>query len=298
MTKINSAHAIAKLKVIFARFGLPLTITADNGRQFISQDFKQYCVTNNITLNSTIPYWPQQNGEVERQNRSLMKRLAISQEAKRDWVNDLHDYLIMYRSTPHSTTMKTPSELMYGWNIRDKLPSIQQPKEIDEELHDRDKEKKERGKLYADKKRRARTSDIMIGDNVLLKRQMSTNKLSTTFEPTTFRVIEKHGPEVLVENTETKTQYRRNVAHVKKIQTDSAESSESEAAINEDISDPHDEANNIPPIQAPAENPSQAPAIDPGFRAPATKRSSEQLEETATKRTRTRPTRFNDYKLT
>lgn len=48
----------------------------------------------------------QQNGEVERQNRSILKRLTISQATDSDWKDDLNKYLIMYRSTPHSTNGK------------------------------------------------------------------------------------------------------------------------------------------------------------------------------------------------
>lgn len=68
MTKIDSTETIKRLQTIFARFGLPLSITADNGRKFVSGEFRDYCETHNIILNSTTPYWPQQNGEVERQN--------------------------------------------------------------------------------------------------------------------------------------------------------------------------------------------------------------------------------------
>lgn len=282
MTKIDSFKAIERLKIIFARFGFPLSITADNGRQFVSQEFKQYCDTNNITLNSTIPYWPQQNGEVERQNRSLLKRLAISQEMKRDWIQDLNEYLLMYRATPHSTTLKTPSELLFGWNIRDKLPSVYQPKEIDEELQDRDKETKEKGKRYADMKRHAKISDIKVGDKVLLKRQIQTNKLSTTFEPTTFKVVERKGSELLVENTETKTQYRRNVAHTKKIVDEPADEMELDSG-------------EIPDSERTSEQNSSLPQASTS--KSITEDKAQVSDEVPAKRNRTRPSRFNDYSL-
>lgn len=112
MTKIDSSATIEKLEEIFARFGNPLSITADNGPQLISAEFKSFCQDNAIQLIFTTPYWPEQNGEVERQNRSLLKRLVISQETnKQNWRRDLLEYLMMYRSTQHSTTMKTPSEM-------------------------------------------------------------------------------------------------------------------------------------------------------------------------------------------
>lgn len=216
MTKIDSIEAIKRLKVIFARFGNPLSIKADNGRQLISAEFKNYCEINNIRLIHTIPYWPQMNGEVERQNRSILKRLSISQEEKRNWKEDLQDYLLMYRSTPHSTTLRSPAELMFNRKIRDKLPSMQEAAETNDELKDRDKIMKEKGKEYADAKRHAMQSDIVVGDEVLVKRQISSNKLATTFEPTIYKVVKRNGPDVTVENTESLTQYRRNIAHIKK----------------------------------------------------------------------------------
>lgn len=85
MKKIDATETIEVLKVIFARFGIPLSIKADNGPQFPSVGFRQFCENNNIELINTTPYWPQENGEVERQNRSLLNRLKISQEEKRDW---------------------------------------------------------------------------------------------------------------------------------------------------------------------------------------------------------------------
>lgn len=219
MTKIDSFETIKRLKEIFARFGNPKRMKADNCRQFDSAEFKQFCDVNNIELNSTIPYWPQQNGEVERQNRSLLKRLIICQNEKGNWHEDLQEFLLMYRSSPHSTTLKAPAELMFNRNIRNKLPSIEQriDNNIDGETRDRDAKMKQKGKDYADRKRHAKLNDVKEGDEVVAKRQIYTNKLATTFEPTVYKVVQRKGSEVTIENSGTGTQYRRNVAHIKKI---------------------------------------------------------------------------------
>lgn len=216
MKNIDAAESIQVLKTIFARFGIPFSITADNGPQLQSNEFKQFCNDSNIRLVNTIPYWPQQNGEVERQNRSLLKRLKISQEAKRDWREDLQDFLLMYRSTPHSTTGKTPSEMLFNRNIRDKLPSMHQATmPDDDDVRDRDKTNKAKAKMYADTKRHAKPNEIEVGDMVVAKRQRPSNKLATEFDPTVFKVIKRNGSEVLIQNPETLTQYRRNVSHVR-----------------------------------------------------------------------------------
>ncbi|XP_055858008.1 uncharacterized protein K02A2.6-like [Episyrphus balteatus] len=213
MTKITTMETIKRLRTIFARFGRPNVITADNGTQFTSTEFKDYCTENGIQILHSTPFWPQQNGEVERQNRSILKRLKISQNLHQDWEKELQDYLLMYRTTPHSTTLKSPSELMFGRTVSDKLPQINQPFEYDEELHDRDKTKKEKEKQYADEKRNAKSNLIAVGDLVWLKNLINTNKLSATFEPIDFKVVERSGSEIVVENLETGVRYRRNVTH-------------------------------------------------------------------------------------
>lgn len=189
MTKIDSNETINRLETMFARFGLPKSVTADNGAQFTSNEIKDFFSKHNIRLISTTPFWPQQNGEVERQNRSLLKRLKISQNTKGDWKADLKKYLLMYRSTPHSTTLRSPANLMFSYHIRDKLPTMNQPLEVEDELRERDKNKKEKEKEYADSKRGARPNDIAVGDFVLAKRQIVPNKLQTPFETIPYKVV-------------------------------------------------------------------------------------------------------------
>lgn len=244
MKSIESRDTINRLKPIFSRFGLPLSITADNGRQLISEEFKNFCNSNNIQLISTTPWWPQMNGEVEVQNRAIVKRLKISQAENKDWKQDLQEYLLMYRSTPHTTTLKSPSEMMFGWNIRDKLPNISQPMERDEEVYERDKEKKEKEKQYTDKRRGAKECEIRVGDKVLVKRHIKANKLSTTFDPTVHTVVKRNGSEVTVESTDTKKLYRRNVSHLKRAPAEMNLTEDSNLQSTED--DKHFENNKRP----------------------------------------------------
>ena len=74
---------------------------------------------------------------------------------------------MMYRSTPHSTTEVSPAELLFGRKIRTKLP---QPQKFtcEDEVRDRNSERKEKGKGYADCKRNECENDIQKGDKVLL----------------------------------------------------------------------------------------------------------------------------------
>ncbi|XP_022815233.1 uncharacterized protein K02A2.6-like [Spodoptera litura] len=220
-TRITTSSQIIKLlKEIFSRLGYPSSITADNGRQFVSDEFKSYCQQCNIKLFNTIPYWPQQNGEVERQNRDILKRLKISHMQKEDLKESVWEYLMMYNSTPHSVTGKTPTELFFSRQNRDKIPSLlDKDTNIDDlEVRDKDKIEKQKGKEYGDRKRHAENSILMEGDKVYIKDMEKGNKLPTTFKPTPHVVEHSDGGDAIVRNEETGQRLRRNVIHLKKVE--------------------------------------------------------------------------------
>ena len=105
---------------------LPCSLITDNGPQFISDHFKGYLEKNGIKHSQTTSLWPQANGEIERQNPTILKRLRISKAEGRDRRSQMDDFLMMFRSTPHSTTGVSPAELLFGRDIRTKLPQLQE----------------------------------------------------------------------------------------------------------------------------------------------------------------------------
>ena len=117
----------------------------------------------------------------------------------------------------------------------------------DQEVRDRDKEAKDRGKLCADEKRGTRESDVKEGDRVLVK-QEQTKKLTLTFRPQPFCVLEKTGNSVVVESPEG-AQDNRNCTHVKK--------SVERDGLPEQDSPPHADdkylKETVEPVVAPAE---------------------------------------------
>nr|CAH7725339.1 unnamed protein product [Callosobruchus chinensis] len=221
MRTITSVATIKVLKEIFSRLGYPVSLTCDNGPQFITEDLKSFCIENGIRLHHTIPYWPQMNGEVERQNRDIVKRLKISQGLKNNWQQDLLDYQVMYNSTPHTITGKTPSELFFRRQFRDKIPSAADTENLvtDEETRDRDRIQKEKGKEHEDRKRRATQEvGIEIGDKVYPKNFSKVTKIMPDYEDSEHTVISKQGGDVLIKNDNSGQLYRRNIVHLKKVE--------------------------------------------------------------------------------
>lgn len=135
----------------------------DNGTNFTSCEFKNFLSISGVEHRKSTPLWPQANGEVERQNRSILKILKIAQIEKKDWKRELSHFLLACRSTPHNTTGVSTAEALFSKKVKTELPDIKLPSCHRDLFEDRDNELKQKGKDYADMKRHARESDIQLG---------------------------------------------------------------------------------------------------------------------------------------
>ena len=85
---ITSEKIMSILDRVFATDGLSLSLRTDNGTQFVSEQFEEYLRENGIEHRRTTPLWPQANGEVEWQNRSILKLLKLNEETGEGrWTN-------------------------------------------------------------------------------------------------------------------------------------------------------------------------------------------------------------------
>ena len=90
----------------------------------MSKEVKEYLKEMGIEHRYTTPLWPRANGEVERQNRSLLKSIRAAHAEGKNWREEVNKFLLAYRSTPHSTTGKSPAELMFRGRFTTKLPEL------------------------------------------------------------------------------------------------------------------------------------------------------------------------------
>ncbi|XP_055625394.1 uncharacterized protein K02A2.6-like isoform X1 [Toxorhynchites rutilus septentrionalis] len=201
MKSTTAAKTIEALKGVFREQSDPETVPSDNGPPFASEEFTGYCKGRNIRLIRTIPYWPQMNGLVERQNQGILRTLRIAKATNCDWRKAIQDYMYMFNTTPHSVTEKSPMELMTGRPVKDLLPSLRTDPHWrrDAEVRERDAMKKKLGKHYADKRRHAKPSDIEVGDSVMMK-NYETGKLEPKFRLEKFTVLKKNGSDTVVAN--------------------------------------------------------------------------------------------------
>ncbi|XP_058456818.1 uncharacterized protein K02A2.6-like [Malaya genurostris] len=232
-TRTTSSEVIRILKNVFTRLGLPFMLTFDNAKNFSSQELKEYCVDYDIKLKHTTPYWPSANGEVERQNRSILKVLKISKQNGTDWKEAIQDYIYMYSLTPHSVTNVAPAQLMFGRRFRDLIPNFYNYVSEDDEMRDRDRTVKYYTKENRDKRVGAKQSTVSIGDEVWMKNMVPQNKLDTTFLPTPARVIDRCENSLTLKTPDGEV-YRRNTSHVKATR-ESLNQKKANASINENV---------------------------------------------------------------
>lgn len=223
LRQTTSADIICKLKPLFMRMGLPCVLMTDNARNFTSKEFEDFCKALGIQLKRTTPYWPQANGEVERQNRAILKILRISEMNNTDWKTDLEEHNYVYALTPHPATGRSPAELAFGRQFRDWIPQLSSLRNRDEDVKDKDTTYKYNAKCQVDAARRAKESILEEGDQVLMKNMHPSNKLSATFLREPAQVMSKQGNSVIVQTPEG-VQYRRNSSHLKKVYSPDPES--------------------------------------------------------------------------
>ena len=169
MSSTTSSATISVLRETFARYGLPKILVSDNGPQFKSAEFEQFCVNNGILHCTSAVYKPATNGQAERAVQILKNSIKRAKLAGKNVDEEISECLLRYRVTPHATTGEAPSVLLMGRKIRTKLdlilPSVNS------------KVEKSQNRTVMSTDRLSREFDS--GDNVLVRNYSNDEKWKT-----------------------------------------------------------------------------------------------------------------------
>jgi histidinol phosphatase-like PHP family hydrolase len=108
--------ARAFYKTWIARFGVPLQLTCDQGRQFESRLFRSLSKMLGTQQVHTTAFHPQANGLIENWHRTL--KSALKAHMTERWTESLPTVLLGLRAVFRDDLQATPSELVFGRGIR------------------------------------------------------------------------------------------------------------------------------------------------------------------------------------
>ena len=189
---------------IFCRFGAPMSIVSDRGRNFLSKLVNAVCEIYQVSRHMTASYNPKANGCVERQNATIAQtlRMYICKE-QNDWHLLLPTVLMAIRSAPNTETSGfSPFKMLFGDEMRLPFDTSLVPREtLGPEARTHVKELIDRLKLVHEQAAKntqitqeeskqkhdsnAKESNFLFGEQVLLKinkrKKRSSKKLGEKF---------------------------------------------------------------------------------------------------------------------
>ena len=183
---VTTQAVIDFLEVLFARWGMPTTITTDNGPQFISAEFTTFLSERGIRHIRTAFYNPQANGGVERMNQTLKNGIRAHLAEGFQFSAALLRTLLHYRAAKHTTTDSSPALLMLGRELSLPLDRLRVPahltsqgaqRETTDQLRDRVSARQQATKQRFDRSHRAKHPAFTILDWVRVRRPTRGHKL-------------------------------------------------------------------------------------------------------------------------
>ena len=135
MPSITIEATIAKLRDMFARYGIPQQLVSDNGSQFTLEEFCKFMKAKESSAHLLLTLDPTAKQSVlfKRSSNFLRRRIAIR-------LCNLARFLFSYRTTPNSTTGQTPAELFLNHRLRTRL-DLMRP-ELGRKVFDRQTDQK------------------------------------------------------------------------------------------------------------------------------------------------------------
>jgi hypothetical protein len=100
---------------IICRFVVPRTLTFDNGKQFNSDKFKEFCGSIGTKIAFALVYYLESNGAVKRANRVIFSAISktLLNLYKGKWVEELPKVVWSHNTIASRTIGFTPFKLLY-----------------------------------------------------------------------------------------------------------------------------------------------------------------------------------------
>ncbi|XP_039757920.1 uncharacterized protein K02A2.6-like [Pararge aegeria] len=121
MSSTKATSVIKVLRQTFARFGLPLEVTSDQGPPFSSTEFKNFLMNNGIRQSFSPAYHPSSNGAAENAVKLCKRAIRKAQRDNVDLDAALQAFLLAYRNSIHCTTGESPAAILQRRALRSRF---------------------------------------------------------------------------------------------------------------------------------------------------------------------------------
>uniref|UniRef100_A0A8C9SGK0 Gypsy retrotransposon integrase-like protein 1 n=1 Tax=Scleropages formosus TaxID=113540 RepID=A0A8C9SGK0_SCLFO len=116
---VTSKSVTNVFKELCGMLGRPDQIRSDNGPQYSATEFTNFCKEWGITHTTSSPHYPQSNGFIERQVRTVKSCIKKCIKAR----ESILQALLNIRATPVDNKLPSPAEMLFGRTIATLLPS-------------------------------------------------------------------------------------------------------------------------------------------------------------------------------
>ena len=197
------------MEEVFPRFGAPLQIVSDNGKENINYIMRKTLEELNVHHVTTSYYHPQSNGKVERLHRTMNDILAKKiGENRQSWDLYINQMLAALRFNVSESTKFSPYYLLYGRDVILPLDNILKPRKLyyGDEHHEialqeqhraftliRNYQKRVKQRQADRLNDKIKEIEFKVGDFVYYRNNHKRGKLDKRWKPN-YIIVEKTGP--------------------------------------------------------------------------------------------------------
>ena len=205
MKSTRFSELVKALAPVWSTHGYPEVVRHDGGPPYNGREWRRYAKQVGFIRKPCSPEHPEGNGIAERFMAVIVKLVHAAMAEKKDPKLEIERRLMQYRNTPHPSTGKTPSELMFNRVVRTRLPTARKTMstEVVQEAREKDKQERLKRKEVRDKRKTAQEKTVKPGDKVLVAQRKTTTK--PPFDPNPYTIMEVKGTQVTVEREGKRT---------------------------------------------------------------------------------------------
>ena len=123
MLKSTSSELMTIFRQYFMTYGTPEELVTDGGRQFISQEFREFLGRWGVSQHTTSAYTPHSNLLAESGVKTVKRLITDNLGRNGSLDNDgLAKAMLAHRNTPIRGLAQSPAQILFARRLRDSIP--------------------------------------------------------------------------------------------------------------------------------------------------------------------------------